>query len=153
MLDSLLSSLVLESMNIVDSKFLSALSYLLSVWYQWHLQNSGLSVGDDITHRPCVLPSFLTGQRLFRRSGESFSETSSIGQVEETTREGHITQQSSDNHPPTPPPAPEEDSHSASDAVPETIQESSVQVQTQVEAGVASEERQLEGQEVEHSGR
>ncbi|XP_029293251.1 pyridoxal-dependent decarboxylase domain-containing protein 1 isoform X3 [Cottoperca gobio] len=95
------------------------------------------------------------GQRLFRRSGagsDSFSETSSIGQAEEATREGSITP-SSCIHPPPSPPAPEEDSHTARDVVAEEIQESSVQVHTQVEEEETSEERQPEGQEVEQSGR
>ncbi|XP_041812594.1 pyridoxal-dependent decarboxylase domain-containing protein 1 isoform X2 [Chelmon rostratus] len=97
----------------------------------------------------------LPGQRLFRRSGpgsDSFSETSSIGQAEEITREGSTTLSSS-IHPPASPPAPEEDSHSASDIAPEKIPESSVEVHTQVEAEAASEQRQPEGQEVEQSER
>ncbi|XP_076608962.1 pyridoxal-dependent decarboxylase domain-containing protein 1 isoform X1 [Chaetodon auriga] len=97
----------------------------------------------------------LPGQRLFRRSGpgsDSFSETSSIGQAEEITKEGSTTPSSS-IHPPTSPPAPEEDSHSSNDVVPEKIPESSVQVHTQVEAEVASKERQPEGHEVEQSER
>lgn len=99
--------------------------------------------------------SFLTGQRLFQRSGagaDSFSETSSIGHAEEATTEGR-TSPSDSIHPPTSPPAPEEDSHAASDVTPEKIQESSVPAHTQVEAEVASEERQPEDQEVEQSGR
>lgn len=106
-------------------------------------------------HQPCALPSFHTGQRLFQRSragSESFSESSSVGQAEETASEEPIAQSSS-IHPPASPPALEEDSRSASDAVPETIQESSVQMHTQVEAGGASEERQPEGQEVQDNGR
>ncbi|KAM6913906.1 pyridoxal-dependent decarboxylase domain-containing protein 1 isoform 2-T3 [Lycodopsis pacificus] len=90
------------------------------------------------------------GQRLFRRSGagsDSFSETSSIGPAEESTSpSGSI-------HPPASPPAPEEDSRTAEGVVPENIQEASVQVHTQLEDEVASEERQPEGQEVEQSGR
>lgn len=107
------------------------------------------------THQPCAIPSFHTGQRLFQRSragSESFSESSSVGQAEETASEGHVAQSSS-IHPPTPPPALEEDSRSASDALPETIQESSVQTYAQVEAAAASEERLPEGQEVQDSGR
>lgn len=105
------------------------------------------------THRPCALLSFHTGQRLFQRShagSESFSESSSVGQAEDTASEGPIAQ---NIHPPTPPPALEEDSRSASDAVPQTMQESSVKMHTQVEAGAASDERQPEGQEVQDSGR
>lgn len=97
----------------------------------------------------------LPGQRLFRRSGagsDSFSETSSIGQAEEVTREGSATLSSS-IHPPTSSPSPQEDSHTESDVVPEKIPELSEQVYTQVEAEVATEERQPEGQEVEQSMR
>ncbi|KAG8006657.1 Pyridoxal-dependent decarboxylase domain-containing protein 1 [Nibea albiflora] len=93
----------------------------------------------------------LPGQRLFQRSGagsDSFSETSSIGQAEETPREGSTTPSCS-IHPPISPPKPEEDSHSASDAVAEEIPE----LLTQAEAEETSEERQPEGQEVEESGR
>ncbi|KAE8283670.1 Pyridoxal-dependent decarboxylase domain-containing protein 1 [Larimichthys crocea] len=93
----------------------------------------------------------LPGQRLFRRSGagsDSFSETSSIGQAEETPREGSTTPSCS-IHPPISPPTPEEDSHSASDVVAEETPE----VLTQAGAEEASEERQPEGQEVEESGR
>nr|XP_046272591.1 pyridoxal-dependent decarboxylase domain-containing protein 1 isoform X2 [Scatophagus argus] len=97
----------------------------------------------------------LPGQRLFRRSAggfDSLSETSSIGQAEEITREGSTTASGS-IHPPTSPPALEESSHSASDVVSRKILESSMQVHTLMEAGVASEQRQHECQEVEHSGR
>lgn len=116
-----------------------------------------MSVGNDITLTLCTsgLYIFLTGQRLFRRSGagsDSFSETSSVGQAEETTREGS-TSPSDAIPPPTSLSIPEKDSHPASDVMPEKIQESSVQANTQVEAEVASEERQPEGQEVEQSGR
>ncbi|TKS92464.1 Pyridoxal-dependent decarboxylase domain-containing protein 1 [Collichthys lucidus] len=93
----------------------------------------------------------LPGQRLFRRSGagsDSFSETSSIGQAEETPREGSTTPSCS-IHQPISPPTPEEDSHSASDVVAEETPE----VFTQAGAEEASEERQPEGQEVEESGR
>ncbi|XP_063759749.1 pyridoxal-dependent decarboxylase domain-containing protein 1 isoform X2 [Eleginops maclovinus] len=95
------------------------------------------------------------GQRLFRRSGgasDSFSETSSIGQADETPREGS-------GSPSIPPPSspPEEDSHSASDAAAEEIQESAVEEHTQVveEEEEEEEERkwQPEGQEAEQSGR
>ena len=95
------------------------------------------------------------GQRLFRRSGlssESFSETSSIGQVDETTRE-ESTGVTSSIHPPTCPPALEEDLHTPSDVSPEKIQEPSEQVHTQMETEEASEKRQPEGQEVEQSTR
>uniref|UniRef100_A0A8C2ZDU2 Pyridoxal-dependent decarboxylase domain-containing protein 1 n=1 Tax=Cyclopterus lumpus TaxID=8103 RepID=A0A8C2ZDU2_CYCLU len=101
------------------------------------------------------------GQRLFRRSGagsDSFSETSSIGPAEETTREASTplreesTPPSGSIQPPASPPAPEEDSHTAGVVVPESLQESSVQVQTQLEDEVASEESQPEGREVEQSG-
>ncbi|XP_033969658.1 pyridoxal-dependent decarboxylase domain-containing protein 1 isoform X3 [Trematomus bernacchii] len=96
------------------------------------------------------------GQRLFRRSGggsDSFSETSSIGQAEETPREGSSS-------PGIPPPSspPEEDSHSAADAVVEETQEPAVEEHTHVEVEEEEEEeeeeeRQPEGQEAEQSGR
>uniref|UniRef100_A0A671V914 Pyridoxal-dependent decarboxylase domain-containing protein 1 n=1 Tax=Sparus aurata TaxID=8175 RepID=A0A671V914_SPAAU len=94
----------------------------------------------------------LPGQRLFRRSGagsDSFSETSSIGQAEEITRDGRTTPSSS-IHPPISQPAPEEDLQSASNVFPEKISESSEQMHKQEEPEVASEERQPEGQEVEN---
>uniref|UniRef100_A0A3B4XGB1 Pyridoxal-dependent decarboxylase domain-containing protein 1 n=1 Tax=Seriola lalandi dorsalis TaxID=1841481 RepID=A0A3B4XGB1_SERLL len=97
---------------------------------------------------------FLTGQRLFQRPGassDSFSETSSIGQADETTREESVTVSSS-IHPPPTPPAPE-DSHTGSDVSPQEVQESSEQVQAQVETEEASEERPSEDQEVEQSFR
>ncbi|GLD61202.1 pyridoxal-dependent decarboxylase domain-containing protein 1 isoform X3 [Lates japonicus] len=97
----------------------------------------------------------LPGQRLFRRSGassDSFSETSSIGQTDETAREGSTTVSSS-TLPPTSPAVPEEDSHSATDVSAEKMEESSEQVFTQVETEEALEERQPEGQEVEESRR
>ncbi len=111
----------------------------------------------DIAHTFCISCdcAFLTGQRLFRRSGagsDSFSETSSIGQPEEVTREGSTTLSSS-IHPPTFSPSPQEDSHTESDVVPEKIPESSEHVHAQVEAEVATEERQPEGQEVDQSMR
>ncbi|XP_044038600.1 pyridoxal-dependent decarboxylase domain-containing protein 1 isoform X2 [Siniperca chuatsi] len=121
------------------------------VTYSTKAQPGRLSLQDTPTSSSKRLP----GQRLFRRSGtgsDSFSESSSIGQAEETTREGSTSPNSS-IHPPTFLPSPEEDSHTAGDVVPEKIQESSVQGHTQVEAEVASEERQPEGQEVEQSGR
>ncbi|XP_036943850.1 pyridoxal-dependent decarboxylase domain-containing protein 1 isoform X4 [Acanthopagrus latus] len=96
----------------------------------------------------------LPGQRLFRRSvagSDSFSETSSIGQAEEITRDGSTTPSRS-IHPPISQPAPE-DLHSASNVFPEKISESSEPMQRQEEAEVASEERQPEGQEMEQSGR
>lgn len=98
--------------------------------------------------------SFLTGQRLFQRLGasDSFSETSSIEQVEEMSREG-CTSQSSSIQPPASPPAPEEDLNLASNVIPDTVQESPTEVPSQAEAGVASEWRQPEGQEAEHSER
>lgn len=98
---------------------------------------------------------FLTGQRLFRRSGagsESFSETSSVGQPEEAATEEN-TSQSSSMHPPISPSPPEEDSHLASKAMQQTIQESPEQGDTQEEAFEASQERQPEGRGVEHSQR
>ncbi|XP_074511139.1 pyridoxal-dependent decarboxylase domain-containing protein 1 isoform X2 [Sebastes fasciatus] len=119
--------------------------------YSTKAQSGRPSLQDSPTSSSKKLP----GQRLFRRLGagsDSFSETSSVGQAEETTREGNTTPSRS-IHPPTSPPAPEEDSHAAGDVVPEDIQESSVQEHTQVEDEVASEERQPEGQEVEQSGR
>lgn len=116
-----------------------------------------VSVENDITLTVCTsrFDVILSGQRLFRRSGvgsDSFSETSSIGQAEETTRDGSSTQSGS-IHPPTSPPIPKEDSHTACDVTPEKIQESSVQEHSQVEDEVASEERQPEGPEVEQSER
>lgn len=98
---------------------------------------------------------FLTGQRLFQRSGagsESFSETSSVGQPEEAAREEN-TSQCSSIHPPISPSSPEEDSHPASKAIQQTIQESPEQGDTQEEGLEASKERQPEGQGVEHSQR
>lgn len=92
-------------------------------------------------------PIFPTGQRLFQRSGagsDSFSETSSVDQVEETLKEDR-TSQSSNIQPPTSLLVPEEISHTTSDVVP--------QVDSQVEAGMSSEEKQPEGQDVEHCGR
>ncbi|KAM7372515.1 hypothetical protein PAMP_009679 [Pampus punctatissimus] len=83
----------------------------------------------------------LPGQRLFRRSGagsDSFSETSSIGQAEET-REGGTTL-SSTIHPPTPPAVPEEDLQTTFDVIPEELQE-----HTQVQAEEASEEVEQSG--------
>ncbi|KAL7377809.1 hypothetical protein ABVT39_004585 [Epinephelus coioides] len=109
----------------------------------------------NLQESPTSSSKKLPGQRLFRRSGmgsDSFSETSSIGQAEETTRDGSSTQSGS-IHPPTSPPVPKEDSHTACDVTPEKIQESSVQEHSQVEDEVASEERQPEGPEVEQSER
>ncbi|KAM7386220.1 hypothetical protein PAMA_009046 [Pampus argenteus] len=83
----------------------------------------------------------LPGQRLFRRSGagsDSFSETSSIEQAEETM-EG-CTTLSSTIHPPTPPPVPEEDLQTTFDVIPEELQE-----HTQVQAEEASEEVEQSG--------
>ena len=82
---------------------------------------------------------------------DSFSETSSIGQAEEITRDGSTTPSRS-IHPPISQPAPE-DLHSASNVFPEKISESSEPMQRQEEAEVASEERQPEGQQMEQSGR
>ncbi|XP_067343581.1 pyridoxal-dependent decarboxylase domain-containing protein 1 isoform X2 [Channa argus] len=85
----------------------------------------------------------LPGQRFFRRSGansDSFSETSSYGVAEETMG---VTAS---------PPALQEDLQTAIGVLAENIRESSKQVHTQMEAAVASEERQPEGQEVEQSG-
>ncbi|AWP18283.1 putative pyridoxal-dependent decarboxylase domain-containing protein 1 [Scophthalmus maximus] len=98
----------------------------------------------------------LSGQRLFRRSGanfDSFSETSSIGQADEMTREESTTVSSS-IQPPTSALAQEEDLSSVSEIPPEKVQESSDQIHnTQVETEEASEERQHEGREMEQSGR
>ncbi|XP_045925966.1 pyridoxal-dependent decarboxylase domain-containing protein 1 isoform X2 [Micropterus dolomieu] len=121
------------------------------VTYSTKAQTGRPSLQDTPTSASKRLP----GQRLFRRSAagsDSFSESSSIGQAEETTGEGNTSLNSS-IHPPTFPPDPEEDSHTASDVTPKNIQEASAQGHTQVEADVASEERQPEGQEVEQSGR
>ncbi|XP_073350541.1 pyridoxal-dependent decarboxylase domain-containing protein 1 [Pagrus major] len=121
------------------------------VTYSTKAQTGRPSLQDTPTSSSKRLP----GQRLFRRSGagsDSFSETSSIGQAEEITREGSTTPSSS-IQPPISPPAPVEDSHSASNVFPEKISESSEQMHTQEEAEVASEERQPEGQEVEQSER
>ncbi|KAL6103512.1 pdxdc1 [Pungitius sinensis] len=92
------------------------------------------------------------GQRLFRRSGagsDSFSETSSIGPAEETTSD---TSAIPSINPPTSPPVVEEDPHTAGVAVPGYIQETSVQVHTQLEDDVASEDRVPDSQKVEQSG-
>nr|XP_040047660.1 pyridoxal-dependent decarboxylase domain-containing protein 1 isoform X2 [Gasterosteus aculeatus aculeatus] len=91
------------------------------------------------------------GQRLFRRSGagsDSFSETSSIGPAEETTRDTSAIPSESIN-PPASHPVVEEDPHTASVVVPGYIQETG---QVQLEDGGASEERVPDGQEVEQSG-
>ncbi|XP_040927813.1 pyridoxal-dependent decarboxylase domain-containing protein 1 isoform X2 [Betta splendens] len=80
----------------------------------------------------------LPGQRLFRRSGarsDSFSETSSVGQLEETNRE-ETTAASSGTYSSRWTPAVEEDSH----AVPEGAEDSSEQEQPA--AKEASEETQ-----------
>ncbi|XP_070779211.1 pyridoxal-dependent decarboxylase domain-containing protein 1 [Enoplosus armatus] len=117
------------------------------VTYSTKAQAGRPSVQDTPTSSSKRLP----GQRLFRRPGvgsDSFSESSSVGQAEETTREENAS-----IHPPTSPPAPEEDPRAASDAVPEKTQEPSAQARPQAEAEAASEERQPEGQEVEQSGR
>ncbi|KAM6965927.1 LOW QUALITY PROTEIN: pyridoxal-dependent decarboxylase domain-containing protein 1 [Tautogolabrus adspersus] len=87
----------------------------------------------------------LPGQRLFRRSGagsDSFSETNSIEQAKETTREGSTTPSLKINQPLSPP-APEENSHTASYVEPEL----SVQVQTQMETDVVSEKNHSEDQD------
>ncbi|KAM4531643.1 pyridoxal-dependent decarboxylase domain-containing protein 1 isoform 2-T2 [Odontesthes bonariensis] len=97
----------------------------------------------------------LLGQRLFRRPGassDSMSETSSVGQTEETSRE-ESTAVSCSIHPPTSPSELETTQCPASDVVQETPPDTSEQVHTQVEAEEAEEERQPEGQEVEQSGR
>ena len=92
----------------------------------------------------------LTGQRLFRRSAggsDSFSETSSIGPAEDTTREGS-TSLSGTLHPPAPPPPPEEQQEEpAGDVVPQEAQE---EEEEEVEE---EEERQPGGPEEEQSGR
>uniref|UniRef100_A0A3Q3W7T9 Pyridoxal-dependent decarboxylase domain-containing protein 1 n=1 Tax=Mola mola TaxID=94237 RepID=A0A3Q3W7T9_MOLML len=64
----------------------------------------------SLQETPTSLSKRLPGQRLFQRLGasDSFSETSSIEQVEEMSREG-CTSQSSSIQPPASPPAPEED--------------------------------------------
>lgn len=114
--------------------------------YATKAQMDRLSLQDTPTASSKRLP----GQRLFRRSVagyDSFSETSSIGQPEETNRE--VNTSLSSLHPPTSPPALEEDSQAASDVTP-GIPVSSVAAPTQAEA---SDERQPDGQEVEQSGR
>ncbi|XP_037332134.2 pyridoxal-dependent decarboxylase domain-containing protein 1 isoform X2 [Pungitius pungitius] len=91
------------------------------------------------------------GQRLFRRSGavsDSFSETSSIGPAEETSDTSAIPS----INPPTSSPVVEEDPHTAGVAVPGYIQETSVQVHTQLEDDVASEDRPPDSQKMEQSG-
>uniref|UniRef100_A0A8P4KIS3 Pyridoxal-dependent decarboxylase domain-containing protein 1 n=1 Tax=Dicentrarchus labrax TaxID=13489 RepID=A0A8P4KIS3_DICLA len=123
------------------------------VTYSTKAQTGRPSLQDTPTSSSKRLP----GQRLFQRSGgagfDSFSETSSIGQAEESAGEGSTTLSSS-FRPPTPPPAPEENSQPASDVIQEKVPESSVQVNAQVEAEVETEEeRQPEGQEVEQSER
>ncbi|KAM8844079.1 pyridoxal-dependent decarboxylase domain-containing protein 1 isoform 2-T3 [Spinachia spinachia] len=95
------------------------------------------------------------GQRLFRRSGagsDSFSETSSTGPAEETTRDTSAIPSGSIN-PPASPPVVEEDPHTGGVDIPGYIQETSVQVHTQLEDDLASEERAPDGQEVEQSGK
>uniref|UniRef100_A0A674MCE7 Pyridoxal-dependent decarboxylase domain-containing protein 1 n=1 Tax=Takifugu rubripes TaxID=31033 RepID=A0A674MCE7_TAKRU len=89
--------------------------------------------------------SFPTGQRLFQRVSagtDSFSETSSIAQVEEPSRDG-CASQSSSVHPPISLSAPRDDI--AADATP--------QVDSQIEVHVSSEEKQPEDQELDHSER
>ncbi|XP_042250141.1 pyridoxal-dependent decarboxylase domain-containing protein 1 isoform X1 [Thunnus albacares] len=119
------------------------------VTYSTKAQAGRPSLQDSPTSSSKRLP----GQRLFRRSGagsDSFSETSSIGQAEETTGEGGTTLSSS-IHPPTSPSVPEEDVQITCDVIPEEVQESCVQEHMQVETEEASEERTPEGQEVEQS--
>lgn len=92
-----------------------------------------------------LLFSFLTGQRLFQRVSagtDSFSETSSIAQVEEPSRDG-CASQSSSVHPPISLSAPRDDI--AADATP--------QADSQIEVHVSSEEKQPEDQELDHSER
>ncbi|TWW69261.1 Pyridoxal-dependent decarboxylase domain-containing protein 1 [Takifugu flavidus] len=87
----------------------------------------------------------LSGQRLFQRVSagtDSFSETSSIAQVEEPSRDG-CASQSSSVHPPISLSAPRDDI--AADATP--------QVDSQIEVHVSSEEKQPEDQELDHSER
>lgn len=119
------------------------------VTYSTKAQAGRPSLQDSPTSSSKRLP----GQRLFRRSGagsDSFSETSSIGQAEETTGEGGATLSSS-IHPPPSPSVPEEDVQITCDVIPEEVQESCVQEHMQVETEEASEERTPEGQEVEQS--
>ncbi|XP_067427146.1 pyridoxal-dependent decarboxylase domain-containing protein 1 isoform X1 [Thunnus thynnus] len=119
------------------------------VTYSTKAQAGRPSLQDSPTSSSKRLP----GQRLFRRSGagsDSFSETSSIGQAEETTGEGGTTLSSS-IHPPSSPSVPEEDVQITCDVIPEEVQESCVQEHMQVETEEASEERTPEGQEVEQS--
>lgn len=140
-----------------SSFYLAFLMSLCSIWPLFlfvHNYTHRIPVNSGRWH-PLCLYVFLKGQRLFRRSGagsDSFSETSSIGQAEEITRDGRTTPSSS-IHPPISQPAPEEDLQSASNVFPEKISESSEQMHKQEEPEVASEERQPEGQEVEQSGR
>uniref|UniRef100_UPI0037E9A51B pyridoxal-dependent decarboxylase domain-containing protein 1 isoform X2 n=1 Tax=Semicossyphus pulcher TaxID=241346 RepID=UPI0037E9A51B len=114
------------------------------VTYSTKAQTGRPSLQDTSTSSSKRLP----GQRLFQRSGagsDSFSETSSIGQAEETTSEESIAP-SRIIHQPAP-----EDSHIASSVTPEKIPEFSVQVHTQVEAEVVSVKRQPEDQEMDQS--
>lgn len=97
----------------------------------------------------------LPGQRMFQRSGagsDSISETSSIGQAEDTTMEKSTTESSS-VQPPIPPTALETPSDTASDVTTEKIQGSCEQVPSQVEAEEPTKERPPEGQEVKQSSR
>ncbi|XP_022064429.1 pyridoxal-dependent decarboxylase domain-containing protein 1 isoform X3 [Acanthochromis polyacanthus] len=97
----------------------------------------------------------LPGQRLFQRSGpgsDSISETSSIGQADDTAMERSVPERSS-VQPPISPTALETPSDTASDVTTEKIQGSCEQVPSQVEAEEATKERQPEGQEVKQSSR
>nr|XP_057905638.1 pyridoxal-dependent decarboxylase domain-containing protein 1 [Doryrhamphus excisus]XP_057905639.1 pyridoxal-dependent decarboxylase domain-containing protein 1 [Doryrhamphus excisus] len=90
---------------------------------------------------PTLSSKRLQGQRLFRRSGagsDSYSESSSIEQAEETTASIR---------------APEEDSHVACQGIPEEgIHDSCVQKHDQTEAEALLEERKPECQEAQQSG-
>uniref|UniRef100_A0AAQ5ZP53 Pyridoxal-dependent decarboxylase domain-containing protein 1 n=1 Tax=Amphiprion ocellaris TaxID=80972 RepID=A0AAQ5ZP53_AMPOC len=121
------------------------------VTYSTKAQAGKLSLQDAPTSSSKRLP----GQRLFQRSGagsDSISETSSIGQAEETTMERSITESSS-IQPPISPAALETPSDTAGDVITEKIQGSFEQVPSQVEAEEPTKEMQPEGQEVKQSSR
>ncbi|XP_053707517.1 pyridoxal-dependent decarboxylase domain-containing protein 1 isoform X1 [Synchiropus splendidus] len=94
---------------------------------------------------PTSLSKRFPGQRLFRRSGagtDSISETSSIGQAEETSSpQAHSTVS-----------APEEDPQTTYEIIPEETLESAVPENQLEEKDADSIERNLDGQEVEQSG-
>ncbi|KAM4635112.1 pyridoxal-dependent decarboxylase domain-containing protein 1 [Polymixia lowei] len=110
-------------------------------------------------HAPPDTPSSsakrLPGQRLFQRSragSDSHSETSSVGQAEETTGEEYDTATPATSLPTSPPPA-EEELPGSPGVAPGNTSESSEPAHVQEEMKLASEERQPEGQEADETGR